>query len=56
MRNKRVAFTFDQNEKIDKEKVLAKAKEETEELFKRNDVDITKDSKGNVIFSLKPKK
>lgn len=56
MRNKRVEFTFDQNEKIDKEKVLAKAKADTEELLKSNDIGITKDSKGNVIFSLKPKK
>lgn len=56
VKNQRKEFTFDPDEKIDKEAILRKAKEETENLLKNNNVDIAKDEKGNVTFSISLKK
>lgn len=56
VKNQRKEFTFDPDEKIDKENILRKAKEEAENLMKNNNVDIAKDEKGNVIFSIGLKK
>ena len=44
------------DEKIDKESILRKAREEAENLMKNNNVDIAKDEKGNVTFSIGLKK
>lgn len=43
VKNQRKEFTFDPDEKIDKETILRKAKEEAENLMKNNNVDIAKD-------------
>ena len=56
VKNQRKEFTFDLDEKIDKETILRKAKEEAENLMKNNNVDIAKDEKGNVTFSISLKK
>lgn len=56
VKNQRKEFTFDPDEKIDKEAILRKAREEAENLMKNNNVDIAKDEKGNVTFSISLKK
>ena len=56
VKNQRKEFTFDPDEKIDKETILRKAKEEAENLMKNNNVDIAKDEKGNVTLSISLKK